>query len=66
MFQYPQPPSPVVARPVIPAKAGIQFAVGAEAKIKMDPGFRRDDDVGVDAAPGVFPNPESPIPNPLA
>jgi len=36
---------------VIPAKAGIHFAVGlpyfprkTNVKIKMDPGFRRDDD----------------------
>jgi hypothetical protein len=32
---------------VIPAKAGIHFAVasGAKRKIKLDPGLRRDDEV---------------------
>jgi|GEM_PF-6903784 len=38
-------PHPQILRSVIPAKAGIQFAVGADAKVKMDPGFRRDDDI---------------------
>jgi len=29
---------------VIPAKAGIHFDFSVQAKIKMDPGFRRDDE----------------------
>ena len=49
MFPRPPPPEPVMPRPVIPAKAGIQFAVGAEATAKMDPGFRRDDDIEAEA-----------------
>jgi hypothetical protein len=40
---------------VIPAKAGIHFALQRAAKITMDPGFRRDDENWEPASAAVRP-----------